>query len=258
MKVEVINKSENELVFTIDNINPVIANTLRRTIFVEVPVMAIKEVEFRKNSSALFDEILSHRLGLVPLTTDLKSYNLPDECKCKGEGCALCQVELFLFLKEEGMVYSKDIDSKDPKIKPAIAEIPIVELNKGQKLEFVATAVLGRGKEHMKFSPGHIYYKGYPEFNIENKSKAKEAIKLCKGLLVEKGDKVEITDFMKWNDACEQFCEENGVKINYSDTKFIFFLESWGQLDPKEMVMTALEILDKKLIDFEKSFSKAK
>jgi len=110
----------------------------------------------------------------------------------------------------------------------------------------------------MKFSPGHIYYKGYPEFNIENKSKAKEAIKLCKGLLVEKGDKVEITDFMKWNDACEQFCEENGVKINYSDTKFIFFLESWGQLEPKEIVMTALDILDKKLIDFEKSFSKAK
>ncbi len=55
MKVEVIHKSESELIFTIDNITPVIANTLRRIMLVEVPTMAIKEVEFRKNSSALFD-----------------------------------------------------------------------------------------------------------------------------------------------------------------------------------------------------------
>lgn len=258
MKVEVIHKSESELIFTIDNITPVIANTLRRIMLVEVPTMAIKEVEFRKNSSALFDEILAHRLGLIPLTTDLKGYNFKEECKCKGEGCALCQVELFLPVKDEGIVYSKDIQSKDPKIKPVIDDIPIVELDKGQKLEFIATAVLGRGKEHVRYSPGHVYYKGYPELTVENKAKFKEAIKLCNGLLKETSKGVEIDDLTKWNDACEQFCEENGVKINYSDTKFIFFLESWGQLKPKEIVVTALDILDRKLSEFEKVFAKAK
>ena len=258
MKVELIHQDENEIVFTIDNINPVIANTLRRTILVEVPTLAIKEVEFRKNGSALFDEIIAHRLGLIPLTTDLKTYNLQSECKCKGEGCALCQVELSLPAKEEGTVYSKDMQSNDPKIHPVIGDIPIVELDKGQKLEFVATAVLGKGKEHMKYSPGHVYYKGYPELTVEAKTKVKEAIKLCNGLLIEKGNGVEIADLMKWTDSCEQFCEENGVKIEYSDTKFLFFLESWGQLKPKEIVVTALDILDKKLADFEKSFSKAK
>src|SRR3989338_9745049 len=151
MKVEVINKSENELVFTIDNINPVIANTLRRTIFVEVPVMAIKEVEFRKNSSALYDEILSHRLGLVPLTTDLKSYDLPSECKCKGAGCASCQVKLILKAQGPGTVYTSDLKSKDPAIKPISNKIPIAKLLDGQEIELEATAILGQGKEHSKW-----------------------------------------------------------------------------------------------------------
>ncbi len=58
----------------------------------EVPTMAIEDVEFRKNNSILYDEIIAHRLGLVPLKTDLKSYNLPEKCKCKGEGCARFQL----------------------------------------------------------------------------------------------------------------------------------------------------------------------
>ena len=51
---------------------PSFANTLRRVVTEDVPTMAIEDVEFRKNNSILYDEIISHRLGLIPLTTDLK------------------------------------------------------------------------------------------------------------------------------------------------------------------------------------------
>src|SRR3989338_1489655 len=121
MKVEVLNKSQDELDFVVENIDVALANTLRRIMFAEVPVMAVKDVEFKKNNSALYDEILAHRIGLIPLTTDLKSYNLPNTCKCEGEGCALCQVHLSFSSDKSSdkgprMVYAKDLKSDDPKV----------------------------------------------------------------------------------------------------------------------------------------------
>ena len=96
MKASVISKNEEKLVLDLKDIKPEIANLLRRTIITQVPVLAIEDVFFTKNSSALFDETIAHRLGLIPLKTDLKSYNLPEDCKCKGKGCAKCQVKIKL------------------------------------------------------------------------------------------------------------------------------------------------------------------
>ena len=49
--------------------NDSLANALRRSIL-EIPTLAIDEVEIFKNDSALYDEILSHRLGLIPIKTE--------------------------------------------------------------------------------------------------------------------------------------------------------------------------------------------
>lgn len=258
MKTEIIYKSQDELDFVINDIDAVMANTLRRIMFAEIPIMAVKEVEFKKNNSALYDEILAHRIGLVPLTTDLKSYNLQSECKCNGEGCALCQVQLSLSATGPCTIYAKDFKSNDPKVMPVLGDLPIIELMKGQKLEFVAIAVLGFGKSHVKHSAGHIYYKGYPELSVTSQSKIKEIMKVCGDVLNETGKGLEITNFQKWNDAHEQICEEYGITVNYSNNKFIFFIESWGQLKPEMIFLKSLEIFDKKLSTFEKVLSKAK
>ncbi|MEM4397652.1 MAG: DNA-directed RNA polymerase subunit D, partial [Candidatus Woesearchaeota archaeon] len=77
MKIEILNEKDNKMSFLLKDSNPAYANALRRIMINEVPVMAIEEVEFKKNSSALYDEIIAHRLGLIPLTTDLSSYELP-------------------------------------------------------------------------------------------------------------------------------------------------------------------------------------
>ena len=86
MKITLLNKKGNNLSFLLEGANPAYANALRRMAIEEVPTMAIEIVEFRKNSSALFDEVVALRLGLLPLKTDLKSYNLPNECTCGGGG----------------------------------------------------------------------------------------------------------------------------------------------------------------------------
>jgi len=161
MEVKLVENQEkkNRLIFSLKGADTAYANTLRRIMGFEVPVMAIEEVEFRKNTSILYDEMISHRLGLIPLTTDLKSYNMMSECKCKGAGCASCTVKLILKAQGPCTVYSSDIKSKDPEIKPVYGKMPIVKLLEGQELEFEATAILGQGREHSKWCPGLVFYK---------------------------------------------------------------------------------------------------
>ena len=79
MDIKLISNEEkkNRITFSVSGIDIAYANTLRRIMGFEVPVMAIDEVEFRKNSSILYDELFAHRLGLIPLTTDLKAYTNP-------------------------------------------------------------------------------------------------------------------------------------------------------------------------------------
>src|SRR3989344_7648064 len=134
MNIQLLDKQEHSIKFVFKGINSVIANTLRRLIVNEVPTMAIDVVEFNKNNSALYDETIAHRLGLVPLTTDLKSYNLPKGCKCEGKGCESCQLKLVLKAKGPGFVYSSELKSQDPKVKPVFDKIPIVKLLKDQEL----------------------------------------------------------------------------------------------------------------------------
>ena len=110
MEIKVMNKTEDSITFVLKGVSNVAVNTLRRMILEEVPVMAIEEVTFQKNSSALYDEIVAHRLGLIPLKTDLDSYSLPQKCKCKGKGCAQCQLVLSLKATNPSTVYAEQIE----------------------------------------------------------------------------------------------------------------------------------------------------
>ena len=161
-------KKEGKTVIKI-KATPAFANMLRREIMENVPTMAIENIEFRENGSALYDEIIAHRLGLLPLSTDLKSYVLPSKCKCQGEGCARCQLKMTLTSKGPCTSYASEIKSKDPNVKPVYPKTPIVKLLKGQELELEATAVLGQGKDHSKFVPGIAFYHHAHEFKQTKK-----------------------------------------------------------------------------------------
>src|SRR3989338_7102157 len=135
MNIKVLSQKENKVEFTLEGVNPVIANTLRRLVINEVPTLAIEELEIKENSSAIYDEMLAHRLGLVPLTTDLKSYEMKQNCKCEGKGCANCTLKLKLKATGPCVVYSGDLKSTDPKVKPVFDKMPIAKLLKDQEIE---------------------------------------------------------------------------------------------------------------------------
>ncbi len=258
MDVKVLKKDDDKIVFKVSKINPAIANAIRRYIIAYVPTMAIDEVDIKKNDSALFDEMLALRLGLIPLKTDLKGYKVwegPSEERPKT-----AQYELKMTLKAKGpsTVYSSEIKSSDPKVAPAFSKIPIVKLLEGQEIELVATARLGHGREHAKFCPALAIYRGDPELIATKESNVKEVVEKLSDFIVKKGSSLEIKDITKWNEAHENICEMNGVDVISSKEDFIFTVESWGQLSTKEIVMKAIDIFDSKLDEFEGLVKKLK
>jgi DNA-directed RNA polymerase I and III subunit RPAC1 len=62
------------MVFDIIGIEPPLANALRRILLSEIPTMAIEIVNMYQNTSIIPDEVLSHRLGLIPLLVDANEF----------------------------------------------------------------------------------------------------------------------------------------------------------------------------------------
>ncbi len=265
MKTELLklDKKQKKISFILKNANAAFANAIRRSAIEEVPVMAIEDIEFRNNSSVLYDEIVAHRIGLIPLTTDLKSYNLPDKCKCGGKGCAQCQLKLTLKVRGQGTVYASELKSTDPKVKPVYPKIPITKLLKGQKLELEATAILGKGKDHAKWCPGLVYYKLMPIIEIKKKCTNPEVgVEQCPQNVFEiKNNKLVLNkdNSLKCHlcNACVDICEPKGaITLDKNDKDFIFYVESWGQLEPKEIIDEALKIINDTSNEFIKEIKK--
>ncbi len=145
MQLTLDKQHENKVTFIAEGASVAFSNILRRYCMTHVPVIAIDKAVFYENSSALFDEYMAHRLGLIPIVTPAKVS--PD-------------VEVSFRLDESGpkKVYSKDMKSSDKEIVPARDEIPIMTLGADQHIRFEATAKLGYGTSHAKFQAGLVSY----------------------------------------------------------------------------------------------------
>ena len=155
--IKILESSDSHVKLLLKGIDRVYANALRRFAISEVPCMAIDEIVIHENSSVLYDEILAHRLGLIPLTTDLEGYILPQDCDCKTSlGCTKCRVLLVLdavATDEVKTIYSGDLVSEDTRVKPYVDNIPIIKLAPSQKIKLEAYAKLGKGRHHAKWQP---------------------------------------------------------------------------------------------------------
>jgi DNA-directed RNA polymerase subunit D len=136
------------------------ANALRRICLNGVPVFAIDTVDMIENSSVMSDEGISHRLGLIPLKTDLKRFSEPHLCSCKSQaGCSNCRVMLVIDsgnTETTRTVTSSELSSEDQTVKPVSDKIPIVQLAPGQKIKLEAYARLGRGSTHAKWNSANV------------------------------------------------------------------------------------------------------
>ena len=136
------------------------ANALRRLCLNGVPVFAVDTVDIIENSSVLPDEGLAHRLGLIPIRTDLARFNEPSKCECQSEtGCSNCKVMLVLDSGDTDVtktVFTDELTSEDDSVKPTSEKIPIVQLAPGQRVKVECYARLGRGREHAKWNSSNI------------------------------------------------------------------------------------------------------
>ena len=263
MKIEVLDKDDRNMRLLIQGVDVPFMNSLRRIVLAEVPCMAIDEVVIIENSSILQDEMIAHRLGLIPLKTDLDTYNLPEECPCKSEfGCNLCRVTLTLDAEaEEGTrtVYSGELKSENPDIAPVNDKIPMIKLAKEQKLKLEAYARLGKGKNHAKWqSVSMCTYKYFPKIEISSKrcDACGKCVEICpRNVLTKTGDKVGVRDLMACTlcqdcvDACPQ--SSSAIEVSWEENAFIFSLESTGALPPERIMIEVVKMLDKQLNEFE-------
>ncbi|MHA1804165.1 MAG: DNA-directed RNA polymerase subunit D [Promethearchaeota archaeon] len=267
MNIEILERDEHSLTFLVEGISIEMANAIRRIILSEIPVMAIDEVIILKNDSVLYDEILAHRLGLIPLTTDLETYKLPQECECGGYGCPLCQVSLTCEITNTTnsplMIYSRDLKSNDPKIVPVSPDIPIIKIDKNDSIIFEAYAVLGTAKEHVKWQAvSNIFYRYLPDVSIDSErckdcSDKCEGGKMCPERLFrysEKNAPSLIEDYWRYCtlcEACAKNCPNKAINVNWKENSYIFSIESDGVLPFNVLIKKTFEIFLEKLDEFE-------
>lgn len=158
MKIKVIEKGKDFIRFEVNGISVEMANAIRRTILREIPILAVDYVDFHENTSAFFDEIIAHRIAMIPLKFNPETINFRDECKCEGKGCELCTAVFILDRTGPCTVYSKDLKPVNEDTYPLFNNFPIVKLLKGQKLKLEAVARLGTAKEHVKFQAANASY----------------------------------------------------------------------------------------------------
>jgi DNA-directed RNA polymerase subunit D len=155
--IDILQKEEERIVIKFSNVPRQYVNAIRRLSISEVPTLAMDDVVILENSSVMHDEAIAHRLGLIPLRTDLDRFVVPHDCDCKSTlGCSKCRVLLVLDSEaneKTKVVNSGELLSEDELVKPVSKDIPIVVLAPSQKLKFEAYARLGVGKDHAKWQP---------------------------------------------------------------------------------------------------------
>ena len=145
--LDVITKDSEKISLKLKGIPLQYANALRRVCLNGVPVLAIDTVDIIENTSVLPDEGLAHRLGLIPLRTDLTKFNESDKVLLvldSGES------------EETRAVLSGELSSEDESAKPVSEKVPIVQLAPGQKIKVECYARLGRGTEHAKWNASNV------------------------------------------------------------------------------------------------------
>src|SRR3989344_133560 len=246
-------KGNRKLSFLLKGSNEVFANTIRRMIIEEVPTLAVEELEIKDNNSALHDEMLALRLGLIPIKTDLKSYRLPQNQDEITEKSASCTLQLKLKSNKKGYVYAGEAESADPKCNFVYEKMPVVKLLSKQKIDVVMTAVMGQGKVHTKWTPGLAFYKKEPTLKVGKVQDPEALAKMCTdGVFKIKGNSVELVEEKVYDsNLLEAYAEaDKGITLTYTDN-IIFNLESWGQLSCKEMLTASAEILVGKVEEME-------
>ena len=282
----------NKMKILIEDVEASQVNALRRAIIADVPKMAISKVMFTlgvnqdnnrgeiyESVNALPDEVIAHRLAMVPIPTQPdEGMAFPDECEnCmdlaeEDKGCPNCQVLYTLNVQGPSsdsdepyrIVRAGDLTNvSDPvfDISEEMQSIPITYLAQGQFLEFIAFATLGRGRDHAKWSAASAVT-FQPLYEAELKKPKKASVLFDLDLKTSDGRAIDaqlftnkkcsdISTVLDLEKALNQVGHGTGrdgdfddaIVLNKIDGSFVFSYETDGSLAPEAVFNIAIEEL---------------
>ncbi|KAF7384663.1 DNA-directed RNA polymerases I and III subunit RPAC1 [Vespula maculifrons] len=199
-RIEIVkeSKDEKELEFDLIGCHSSLANALRRILLSEVPTMAIEKVFILNNTSLIQDEVLAHRLGLIPLKADPRLFEYPstnekDENEVSDQDTLRYEMKVTCTwnpqppkdsrrpndIYRNNNVYSRDIKwipiGRQAELYPRGTEqlgvlegdILVCKMRPGQEIHAFMHAVKGIGRDHAKFSPvATATYRLLPDIQI--------------------------------------------------------------------------------------------
>ena len=279
VKAEILYEDDEKINILLKETDKAFVNSIRRTLISDTPKMAIDTVKFVKKTEVedgevwetdgpLPDEVIAQRLAMIPIPTNHGSFHFQDECPDCSEmveeerGCVQCTMLYYCQVKgsKEGVwVTAGDLNFLgDPEgfIPEKYRPIPITKLFQGQMIEFSATAVMGRGRDHVKWSPvSGVAFNPRQIGVIKTKSRAKilwdlglgiKASDFDKNGKLEDFDKVEQLkkDLNHVGSGTEESREFNdAVILEDVPDEFVLSFETDGSMSPKvafEMAVSEL------------------
>lgn len=276
MDIDIEDLSDEHIVFNLSGIDAPLANAFRRILIAEIPTMAIDKIHLYQNTSVIPDEVLAHRLGLIPVFADPRKFEFLQDAmdenntivftlkvKCEWNPEAVEESsEKDKFINAE--IYSghlswvpqggQALKFKDFPIAPILDDILIAKLRPGQEIEAEIFCYKGIGRTHAKWSPvSTASYKLKPVVELSQEIKGSDAEKLvatCPMGVFDieeiKGKKqASVRDSSRCT-MCRECIKDSSfvdkVQIRKLRDQFVFSVESVGMYRPEELLKEALGI----------------
>lgn len=279
LKIDITFLNESEIQFDMSGVDVSIANALRRIFIAEVPTIAIETVWMADNTSIIQDEVLSHRVGLIPIKADpslLDAYiageeetasdtlvfNFDVSCRVSGNETMKAMSGALNWVPQG----SQEDLFKDG-VAPVHDDIPIALLGNGQCIEFEAHCHKGIGKDHAKYSPvATAAYRLLPVINFPapvTQDAAYQLRDMCpmnvfdiEDIIDSDGETVPTAVVSRPRDCtmCRECIRlegwESKVQLTRKADHFIFSVESTGCIPPEDIVRQGIAVLKDKAVKF--------
>jgi len=266
------------------DVNYSFINSIRRSLVSMVPCLAIHEVDFHMGSlgsyveeesgeekeyesiSAMFNEIIAHRIGMLPIPTDAKTIeafgdSVNDDSK---------QPDIMYSLHKQGpcTVYSGDLEpvNGDTSLNIPETSVPLVKLTEGQAILVYAKAKMGTAKQHAKWQTAVAprFYQA-PTLTVSSGKGSKSVIDVVgKENFKKKGKNHIIDDPVKAHESIKKLeslwnneAAQKAMTITRNKTHFILEFETTGAMEAKLALEQALKSLEVHCKDFMTSIDAA-
>ena len=300
IKTEIIEESDEKIAILLSNTDRAFVNAIRRALISDTPKMAIDTVRFEmgtieqdgevwETNGPLPDEVVAQRLAMIPIPTKHDEFHFQDSCPSCAEmvvedrGCPLCT--MIYTCKAFGSEEGRTVTAGDMifigvggNISEKYHSIPITKLSRGQMIEFYATAIMGRGRDHAKWSPvcGTTFEPRMVGV-MKNKRRANVLWKI--GLALEGEKAITVNDFVddrmediddvallkKWlhhvgegTEESRKFEDKNGegaIVLEEVPGEFILSFETDGSITPRVAFQKAVQELSGRFGELAEDFA---